>query len=217
LLEKKRGYEISGYSWMFEAMYQLHPPAVLDAEFNPGWFGEQVMFTDWPSDDAIRFKVMYVDPSMGKTDKADYSAIIMLALDFHGTMWIDCNMDRRDPWKIVEDGFQLAKQFKPHRFGVEGIQFQEVLGDMFEQKSKAHGFMLPLSMHNPVENKIVRIRRDLTPYLARGEFRFKRGSPGVNLLLEQLKGFPAHKFDDGPDALQGALAVARHLFQNGPI
>ena len=48
-------------------MYQLHPPAVIDAEFNPDWFREQVMFNDWPGKDAIRFRIMYVDPSLRAT------------------------------------------------------------------------------------------------------------------------------------------------------
>jgi predicted phage terminase large subunit-like protein len=86
---------------------------------------------------------------------------------------------------------------------------------MFEDESKAQGFMLPIRLFNSVEDKIERIRRDLTPYLARKKFRFKRGSPGVALLLGQLRGFPTCDFDDGPNALQMAFTAAKHLWQVG--
>lgn len=216
-LERRRAsYYASGYPWMWEALYQQNPPEVLDAEFDTNWFGDHVMFDEWPDPASIRFKIMALDPSLGGSAKADYSAFVKIALDFSGTLWVEADLERRDPWKIVRDGLAIAREFNPHWFGVETNQFQAVLAGMFEEQSKAAGLMLPLVTISSHENKRERIRRDLTPYLARGEFRFKRRSGGTNLLLEQLKGFPSHKHDDGPDALQMALSLARDLFNKEP-
>jgi hypothetical protein len=64
------------------------------------------------------------------------------------------------------------------------------------------------------ENKIVRIRATLTPYLAKRNFRF-RDTPGTRLLVEQLKGFPSCKYDDGPDALELGVRLMRTIFHRG--
>ena len=64
-------------------------------------------------------------------------------------------------------------------------------------------------------NKLVRIRMLGTP-LGHGDIRFRRGSPGVQLLIEQLKGFPAHRHDDGPDALEMGIRLANELLSGVP-
>lgn len=70
--------------------------------------------------------------------------------------------------------------------------------------------MMPhYSIDNRV-NKPVRIRR-LTPLLSQGKLRFKGGSPGTRLLVEQLQDFPNGDHDDGPDALEMTLRLASKL------
>jgi hypothetical protein len=53
----------------------------------------------------------------------------------------------------------------------------------------------------------VRIRR-LTPLLSQHRLRFKVGSKGAKLLVEQLRDFPCGEFDDAPDALEMAVRLA---------
>jgi predicted phage terminase large subunit-like protein len=65
-------------------------------------------------------------------------------------------------------------------------------------------------LHNSV-NKLVRIRR-LGPYLGQGTIRFKAGSPGTKLLVDQLRDFPTADHDDGPDSLEMALRVMIEQF-----
>jgi hypothetical protein len=36
-------------------------------------------------------------------------------------------------------------------------------------------------------------------------------SPGTSLLLEQMRAFPIHKHDDGPDALEMAIRLCEEL------
>ncbi|HEY4759682.1 MAG TPA: hypothetical protein VIH42_03800, partial [Thermoguttaceae bacterium] len=53
--------------------------------------------------------------------------------------------------------------------------------------------------------------RRLGPYLSSRHMRFKNGSPGTRLLVEQLKEFPIGDYDDGPDAAEMALRLAAEL------
>jgi predicted phage terminase large subunit-like protein len=52
----------------------------------------------------------------------------------------------------------------------------------------------------------------LSPLLERGKIRFIRGHSDQELLIEQLLFFPSRTLhDDGPDALEGAVDLARRL------
>ena len=176
--EKKASYAASGYPWMWEALYQGNPPTVLDAEFDPSLFGESVMFDEWPSPDDVRFRVIALDPSMGKSNKSDYSSFAIMYLANNGTIYVDVDMDRRDPWTITDAACRLYNQHKPHRICIESNGFQEVLAGMLEERSKKLGLMMPITTFNSDEDKKIRIRRDIGPYLHRREFRFNAKAAG---------------------------------------
>jgi hypothetical protein len=65
------------------------------------------------------------------------------------------------------------------------------------------------------KEKRMKIRAAITPFLSQGALHFRRRSPGMNLLLEQLRQFPGHKYDDGPDALAMGLELCTHLRNYG--
>jgi hypothetical protein len=94
--------------------------------------------------------------------------------------------------------------------------WQVMLADQLYEKSKGkNGLGLPVWPLDNRDNKLIRIRATLTPYLSRHEFRF-RNTPGTRLLIEQLRGFPLPKIhDDGPDALEMAVRLMREVFQRG--
>lgn len=189
---------------------------VKGAEFSGAYFGDSIWFDDWPTIQDVQYRVMALDPSKGKTNRSDYSAYIMLALHRNGTMYVDADLQRRDVWQIVRDGIEIAKWFQPHAFGVEVNQFQEMFIRPFAEQGLAAGIILPIHGITNTLDKKVRIRSTLTPFLARGEIKFRRGSQGAKLLVEQLRLFPIQKFnDDGPDALEMAVSLTRHVFQNG--
>lgn len=208
LERQKQRIGLRAFAQEFEAQFTSQA----GAEFPADYFRDSIWFDDWPADEDIRFRVVALDPSLGKTDKSDYSAFVSLALDWSGTMWIDADMARRDPRTIVDDGMIIVERFKPDAFGVEAVGFQSILADIFAERSKLKGLMLPLHAIHNTEHKRTRIRARLTPYLARGEFRFKRGSPGAKLLVDQTRAFPIERHDDGPDALEMAVRLTQHLF-----
>lgn len=214
LLEKIREEKYaSGYPWIWEALYQQNPPDVLDAEWPPEYFAD--IWTEyWPEKTERHACVVALDPSLGKTDKADYSAFIAVAKGHDGVYYVNANIARRPSRQIVDDGIVWMQGIQPDAFGCETNQFQELLRSMFEERIEEVG----VTMHgvygiNNDTAKMVRIR-SLTALLAAGRIKVIR-SPGSSLLVEQMKGFPAHKFDDGPDALEMAIRLLEELLRGG--
>lgn len=209
-------YIASGYEWMWEALYQQNPPEVLDAEFPAEYFGQHIWFSEWPPESEIVCRAIACDPSLGKSDKSDYSAIVMIAKDNHGHYWIDADLDRRPSTRIVSDSLEHYRRFRPLAIGFESVMFQELLREQFEREAFAQGMEVwacGIGNHMP---KVTRIR-SLTPLLAAKRLHFLRGRPGTSLVVEQLKGFPSCKFDDGPDGLEMAHRLCEQLLAGAVI
>ena len=54
--------------------------------------------------------------------------------------------------------------------------------------------------------KVERIR-SIAPLIAQGRLKFKAGSAGAELLVQQLRDWPAGRYDDGPDAVEQAVRM----------
>lgn len=209
-LEKRReAYYASGYPWMFEALYQQNPPEVLDAEW-PAEYWDNVRFDEWPALDDTIMRVVALDPSLGKTDKADYSAFVMLAKTSDGRFWVDADLGRRSSSLMLDEGMRIMDDFRPFAFGCESNTFQELLVDGYRERMAASHLNVHAYSINNYVNKITRIRA-MTDLFASGRVLFKSHSPGAELLLEQLRGFPSHMHDDGPDALEMAIRLCNEL------
>ena len=154
---------------------------------------------------------MALDPSKGKDARfGDYSAFAMLVVGGDGTLYVDANLDIRNISVIVETALELQRTFVADGFAVETNQFQELLATELNRVANERGMHLPIFTMNNQVPKIVRIRR-LTQYLSQGRVRFKAGSAGARLLVEQLRDFPNGDHDDGPDAFEMAVRMAVHL------
>ena len=184
-------------------------------EWPETYFTEDIWFDDWPAKTAA--KVLALDPSKGgDAHRGDYSAFISLAVDRKGVLYVQADMARRPTPQMVADGVEIYRQFKPHVFGVEANQFQELLAPEFESAFCKQGLLgvHPWLIHNDA-NKRVRIRR-LGPLLAARRIRLKANCPSTKLLLHQLQEFPIADHDDGPDALEMALRLATELLASTP-
>lgn len=212
---RKRAYTASGYPWMWEALYQQNPPDVLDSEW-PREFFDNIYTEKWPGRERRHLLVTALDPSLGKTDKADYSAFIACAKGHDGIYYIDANIARRPSSTIVSEGVDWMGMYRPDHFGCEKTQFQELLLPQFEAAlPRAKMTMTQVWGIDNTTPKVTRIR-SLTRALAQGRIKIRR-SPGSSLLVEQLKGFPTHKFDDGPDALEMAIRLCEELLQGSEL
>jgi predicted phage terminase large subunit-like protein len=197
----------------FEREKQNSPVNPEVCEWPEAYFDESIWFEQWPDNLAVR--TMALDPSKGAdARRGDFSAIVLLGVDRQGIMYVEADLARRPTPEIVAEGIEWFRRFRPHVFGVEANQFQDLLAGQFEAEFRRQGVFTARPI--PIENRVpkpVRIRR-LGPYLSSHQFRFKSNSPGTRLLVEQLQQFPAGSHDDGPDALEMALRLAAE-FLNG--
>lgn len=189
-------------------LQQRPPDHDQDAEWPASYFPESI-WSEWPSPLEIAATVVYLDPSLGKTEKSDFSAFVTLSLTHEGVMHVECDMERRDASRMSARAVEIASDVRPIAFGIESNGFQSLLAGEIERLTRGHGMPCPIWQVQNTENKIGRIRR-LTPYLQQGLIRVLDTSGG-RLLVEQLRAFPGHRHDDGPDALEGAIQLLLRL------
>ncbi|MCB9854660.1 MAG: phage terminase large subunit [Phycisphaerales bacterium] len=206
-------------------MRETEGPAAFDAEkqnepVNPAdcyFLDEDFTFWEdqWSSEAGLiahlGFNAQYIgacDPSLGKEGRhADDSAIITLIRDSkNGTLYvIDADIARRKPDRLLETILEYQRLRKYARFGFETNQFQSFLADELQRRSCEASLYLPVEPIVHTTDKIGRIQ-SLQPLVRSGTLKFSRRH---SQLLEQLRLFPKAKHDDGPDALEMAVATAR--------
>jgi predicted phage terminase large subunit-like protein len=202
----------TNYYW--RAMYQQDPLAEGSTEWPDSYFGPSIWFDEWPREWLCR--IMALDPSKGRDARfGDYSAFVMLQFGRDYTVYIDADLDVRNISVIVETALEIARDFQPNGFMVETNQFQELLATELQRRAAETNFFLPLYHCDNHVPKVVRIR-SLTQYLSGGRLKFKAGSRGARLLVEQLRDFPNGDHDDGPDALEMAIRLANQLLYTPP-
>lgn len=158
-------------------------------------------------------KVIYCDPSKGKRDKeGDYQCICKLEFRDDNYLYVDMIAVRKNIWDFLkEDLVGSIVDFKPDATGIEAIAFQELCIPIVRQFLDI-GLLksAPVAIED-MTNKQVRIRR-LTWYIENRRIKFRKFSPGVQILIEQLRLFPdKNAHDDAPDALEGAHRMMLEL------
>lgn len=191
----------------FEGEKQSNPINPETCEWPSEYFsGDDIWFDTWPENLVV--KTMALDPSKGKDAKrGDYSAIIKVGVSSRGVWFVDADIKRRSTDIVVADTVSNARAFGPPKIGIEINQFQSLLAEEITDEFSIRNVDAEIVELDNRANKRLRIRR-LSPLLARRRFRFKKKSPGVSLLLQQLRDFPNGDFDDGPDALEMATRIA---------
>lgn len=196
----------------FNSELQNEPVNPDDCLFNEEWFDYyNPEDMDFSSAD-FRF-YGFVDPSLGKNRRADYSAILTGALEVPtGYLYIlDADIARRHPDAIISDVLQKADWIQRTygkryvKFGVETVQFQWFLKEQLAKVSARARIYLPIEEVPQSSDKVLRIQT-LQPDIKNKYIKFSRRH---KLLLEQLQYFPMADHDDGPDALEGLRTIAQ--------
>ena len=196
----------------FNSELQNEPVNPDDCLFNEEWFDYyNPEDMDFSSAD-FRF-YGFVDPSLGKNRRADYSAILTGALEVPtGYLYIlDADIVRRHPDAIISDVLQKADWIQRTygkryvKFGVETVQFQWFLKVQLAKSSARARIYLPIEEVPQSSDKVLRIQT-LQPDIKNKYIKFSRRH---KLLLEQLQYFPMADHDDGPDALEGLRTIAQ--------
>ena len=196
----------------FNSELQNEPVNPDDCLYNEEWFDYyNPEDMDFSSAD-FRF-YGFVDPSLGKNRRADYSAILTGALEVPtGYLYIlDADIARRHPDAIISDVLQKADWIQRTygkryvKFGVETVQFQWFLKEQLAKSSARARIYLPIEEVPQSSDKVLRIQT-LQPDIKNKYIKFSRRH---KLLLEQLQYFPMADHDDGPDALEGLRTIAQ--------
>lgn len=196
----------------FNSELQNEPINPDDCIFNEEWF-------EFYNEAEINFKnpdfefFGFVDPSLGKSKKSDYSAIVTIAKSkSSGYMYVEgADIERRHPDRIIEDVLEKEKYLRKtygrgfRKIGAETNQFQWFLKEMIAKESAKRGLYLPLVEVNQNKDKTMRIET-LQPDIKNKYIKFNKRH---KKLLEQLYQFPMGSHDDGADALEGARTIAK--------
>jgi predicted phage terminase large subunit-like protein len=155
----------------------------------------------------------FFDPSLETGASSDYKAFITVGWDRREMVFyvMDAVIQKTTLEQIMRTIFNRHQQFGYHLVGVEDNLFQRLLLKEFDRLGVELGQLLPLK---GVTHRIAKETRvaSLSPLLERGKIRFIRGHSDQELLVEQLLYFPSRTLhDDGPDALEGAVGLAREL------
>lgn len=149
---------------------------------------------------------LYLDPALGREGgRGDHAAIVVAGRDEVGRIWVlDVWIRRATPATQAQELVALAQRWGARRAGVEFNGFQELLADLIERARAAAGAAFSVEGVRHTANKVARISR-LEPEVANGWILFRRGLAPE--FLQQLGQFPRGAHDDGPDALEGAVAM----------
>jgi predicted phage terminase large subunit-like protein len=151
-----------------------------------------------------------VDPSLGRGNKSNPSAIITLAKDNEGFMYVlDADVRRRPPDQIILDVFGLHGIRDYDRFGVEEVLFQEFFKDEMIKRSRKLGVQLPVKGIKSRKDKKLRIE-SLQPMVKAGTIKFKRNQ---HALVSEMLQFPLGAQDDSLDALHMATLMFKKQFK----
>lgn len=151
-----------------------------------------------------------VDPSLGSNDKSNLSAIITVAKDRQGYLYVmDADIKRRTPDVIIDDIIRYHAKRDYAMFAVESVAFQEFFKTELVKRSRQAGAYLPAKGIKTRKDKGLRIE-SLQPLVHDGILRFKKNQTA---LIEQLLHYPLAESDDGPDCLALALTLVRKPFR----
>ncbi|MHC4569064.1 MAG: phage terminase large subunit, partial [Planctomycetota bacterium] len=146
------------------------------------------------------------DPGMGRSTKADFTAIIVLLKDVRTKIAyvIAADLLHCPPGEAIERILKYASIYHFSQFVVESNNFQQLMVDDLKRRLQMHSLRMSIKSQHHSSQKISRIS-SLEPYVGQGLLRFNRKHRG---LLQQLTQFPLAKNDDGPDALEMAAQAA---------
>lgn len=147
------------------------------------------------------------DPSMGKSRKGDYTAIVILLRDVRSKInyVIATDLTHSSPSAAIDKIIEYTRMYRFTQFAVESNNFQQLMIDDLKRRVVKYNRRFRIHEITSRSNKQSRIA-SLEPYVTQGNLRFCRKHA---MLLGQLTQFPLAKNDDGPDALEMAMQVAQ--------
>jgi predicted phage terminase large subunit-like protein len=149
--------------------------------------------------------VLTIDPSLGKNNRSDFSAITVLGKDTDGYFYVlEGDLRRLKPNVLIQEVIEKLTRFNVNRIGVETVNFQALLMDQLTKALVKNGFYIDVTSINSRSNKHNRII-SLQPIVSNGYVKFNPNNKAYN---QQVLGYPG-KNDDAPDSLEMAVSLFR--------
>lgn len=199
----------------FAQEYEAQFVEVEGAEWPSEYFPESMWVDQWPAKPYMT--VLALDPSLGKTDKSDFSSITVAKLDIDtGILYIANDTERRDITRQCQAVVDIARVHKPDAVVIETNNFQSVMVNEVSRVSRENGIILPIHTCNNWIDKNARIRATLTPYLARKEVKLVGRTRGNREWMNEAVSFPLGDHDDGLDSSEMAIRKMYELVCGKP-
>lgn len=165
-------------------------------------------------DDQRLPKVLAFDPALGRTQKSDYQALVVLAgptpqgeVRVHRVELLRIG----DPRKLVDRVLAIVKEERPDACVIETIGFQALLEAMLSDQGADEGLLVGWHrIESQTEGKDLRIR-GMAPGVNRGQIRFP-SDRSCRVLEHQALDYPDGK-RDGLDAMEMGLRFVRNRRQ----
>lgn len=143
---------------------------------------------------------MGIDPASTLSATADYTAIVVIAVDRNGVRYIvDVLRKRMKPLAVADAIIDMYKKYKPVKSQIETVGFQAMIGDHIRDR----GHYIPgLSIkNNPRMRKQDRLQA-LQPLLATGKLRVptREQLPVISDVIDEFLMYPRGRNDDTIDA-----------------
>jgi phage terminase large subunit-like protein len=204
-----------GQDWIWHALYQQQPEQDPNLCAFPSDWLEALEYDELPESVKNRKDVIWdcvsIDPSQGRhDDQGDYTAMWHVLLDCNGQYWCDASIIKRIPAaEIPEVATKFIQLVQPRSVSIETNGDQVIVHEyLVREVAKSDVRAVPVYGHETKVRKEEKIRHTLGPILKNRRIKFRRGSFGTMLTIQQLRDFPSAKYDDGADAVTMAV---RHI------
>lgn len=164
---------------------------------------------------------MGVDPASSVKKNADYSAIVVIAVDKEGNRYVlDIMRKRLRPMDVARNIIAMYKKFKPEKSQIETVGYQSMLADYITRAAEI--FIPGLSIaNNPRRGKTERLEGLQPLFFEKKVFLLKNDDELFNKTMEafvsELLLFPRSKHDDILDGFYYANKGAYRPYHESPV
>jgi predicted phage terminase large subunit-like protein len=193
---------------IFSTQYMNDPVHEDARSFDPSWlrFYKQFPPVNERGETRVFRCVTAIDPAISQKKHGDFSAIVTVATLSDRTRYVvDARRGRWGVDELIDHTFEVFRQWKPSRIGLETVMFQKALMWPYREAMRREDTILPIIELKP-SSRVTKEGR----IQALHEF-FSNGSLWLNRehrdLLAELQGWPAIAHDDMLDALAYAMQM----------
>lgn len=158
---------------------------------------------------ALHYHFAYIDPAISEADSADYTGIVIIAVDKEQNWYVrHAKRYRMNPTELINTLFKIHEQYKTNMIGVENVAFQRAIIHFAHEEMKRRGKSIPVTGVNLGTERTKEMRiLSLVPRFENGTILLTQG---LEDLLKELDEFPRGSHDDVLDALASIESIVSY-------